>query len=798
MIEAEHHDVVAGPCHRPGEAIDVRRDAADHSRRILPRQHQDAHQPLTVVGGRVTYASVVLLGEHDLHFFGEGTHRRLWQWLGAHPLADGGVQFAVWAPNAKSVRVVGDWDGWVDGDAAGATGPVRRLGRYRPVGGARISLQVRRRVGERQRDAEGRSDGVRNGAARRRPPASWPRRATHAWGDGAWMSARGHGPGHPLRIYEMHLASWRHGVYSYRELAGQVADHVGALGFTHVELMPVAEHPFGGSWGYQVTGYYAPTARFGSPDDFRAFVDELHRRGIGVILDWVPAHFPRDEWSLALFDGTELYEHADPRQGEHPDWGTLVFNYGRHEVRNFLIANALYWLEEFHIDGLAGRRRGQHALPRLLARARTGGCPTGYGGRENLDAIDFLRQLNATVVADVPTAMMIAEESTAWPKVTHPVEHGGLGFTHKWNMGWMHDTLGYFSTDPVHRRWHHRELSFGLLYAFSERFVLPISHDEVVHGKGSLLGKMPGDDWQKFANLRALFAWMWAMPGAPLVFMGAELAPWTEWNDAGGLPWHLLDHAPHRGVRDLLAELNRVADAVEVAVGARPRADRVPVARRRRRTALGVRVPALGSRRCRGRGVRRQLHAGAPAGAPGRSAVAGRVACAGRQRQRRSSVDPGYRGGVGTVSATTEFTWQGQPASAEFDLPPLGVVWLGARSPVIVTAADDRSRPWRDPRMRPVITASVTLGLAVGVFGVSFGVGAVSAGATVAAGLRDLAAGVHRSDAVLGGQRDRAQEARRLGARRRAAAGSAQRCVRADDVASADRARSAGDWSRRS
>ena len=402
----------------------------------------------------------------------------------------------------------------------------------------------------------------------------------------------------------------------------------------------MAEHPFGGSWGYQVTGYYAPTARFGTPDDFRAFVDELHQRGIGVILDWVPAHFPRTSGAWRGSTARRCTSTPTRARASTPTGARYVFNYGRNEVRNFLIANALYWLDEFHVDGLR-----VDAVASMLyldySRGPGGWVPNKLGGRENLDAIDFLRQLNATVAAEVPTAMMIAEESTAWPKVTHPIEHGGLGFTHKWNMGWMHDTLGYFSTDPVHRRWHHRELSFGLLYAFSERFVLPLSHDEVVHGKGSLLGKMPGDDWQRFANLRALYAWMWAMPGAPLVFMGAELAPWTEWNDAGGLPWHLLDHAPHRGVRDLLAELNRVADAVAGAVGARSRADRVPVARRRRRTALGLRVPALGPRRRAGCGVRRQLHAGARGRATG-------SACRGRASGRCCvDTDSGQFGGTG-------------------------------------------------------------------------------------------------------------------------------------------------------
>jgi 1,4-alpha-glucan branching enzyme len=504
-------------------------------------------------------------------------------------------------------------------------------------------------------------------------------RSAHEWGDSAWMASRGHAPGHPLRIYELHLASWRHGVTSYRDLAEQIADHVDALGFTHIELLPVAEHPFGGSWGYQVTGYYAPTARFGAPDDFRAFVDTLHQRGIGVILDWVPAHFPRDEWSLARFDGTKLYEHSDPRQGEHPDWGTLVFNYGRHEVRNFLVANALYWLEEFHADGL--RVDAVASMLYLDYSRRPGGwVPNRYGGRENLDAIDFLRQLNATITHEVPTAMMIAEESTAWPKVTQSLEHGGLGFTHKWNLGWMHDTLGYVSTDPVHRRWHHRDLSFGLLYAFSERFVLPMSHDEVVHGKGSLLAKMPGDDWQKFANLRALYAWMWAMPGAPLLFMGAELAPWTEWNDAGGLPWHLLDYAPHRGVRDLLAELNRVAKAWRSLW-------------ERDHEPTGFQWLDADDAMHSVYAFLRWGHAGGQA-----------VACVAnftpvpRQGYRvglpwagewEVLVDSdagqfggsGYRGAAPTVSATADVAWQSQPVSALIDLPPLGVTWLGAVRP---------------------------------------------------------------------------------------------------------------------
>ena len=626
----------------------------------------------------MAYARVVLLSDLDLHLFNEGTHRRLWDLLGAHPTT-AGVRFSVWAPNAVAVYALGDWNGWGDGTPLL---PQSSSGIWAGVvpeaePGHRYKFAVVTRGGVTRVKADP--------MARRTecPPASAsvvPWVSGYQWGDGEWMAGRSREPGVPLRIYEVHLGSWRHGVDGYREMGHQLADHVAALGFTHVELLPVAEHPFGPSWGYQVTGYYAPTARFGEPDDFKALVDTLHQRGIGVLMDWVPAHFPKDDWSLARFDGTALYEHADPRQGEHPDWGTYVFNYGRNEVRNFLVANALYWLNEFHVDGLR-----VDAVASMLyldySRPAGGWVPNRHGGRENLEAIDFLRELNSVVSAEVPTAMMIAEESTAWPKVTHPVEYGGLGFSHKWNMGWMHDTLGYFSHDPVHRRWHHRDLSFGLLYAFSERFVLPLSHDEVVHGKGSLLGKMPGDDWQRFANLRALYAWMWAMPGAPLLFMGAELAPFTEWNEAGGLPWHLLDHAPHRGVRDLLADLNRVAGEW-------------PVLHERDHEPTGfqwleaddVDQSVFGFLRW-GYGGGTVLACVAnftPVPRPGY-----RVGLPWEgQWQLVMDTDAPVYGGSGYgpseasgVHASTEVAWQGQPASAVVDLPPLAVRWLVARRP---------------------------------------------------------------------------------------------------------------------
>src|ERR1700719_4130231 len=359
-----------------------------------------------------------------------------------------------------------------------------------------------------------------------------------------------------MSIYEVHLGSWKPGL-SYQELAAQLTEYVADMGFTHVEFLPVAEHPFGGSWGYQVTSYYAPTSRFGDPDDFRFLVDAMHQAGIGVLLDWVPAHFPRDEWALARFDGTPLYEHPDPRRGAHPDWGTLIFNFGRTEVRNFLVANAVYWLEEFHIDGL---RVDAVASMLYLDYSRKAGewAPNEYGGRENLDAISFLREANATCYKRVPGITMTAEESTAWPGVSRPVYLGGLGFGFKWNLGWMHDTLQYFQNDPVYRRYHHHELTFSMVYAFSENFILPLSHDEVVHGKRALLEKMPGDDWQKFANLRLLLGYMWAHPGKKLLFMGSELAVRDEFWEDGSVNWALEDSAAHRGVQQLLADLNRL------------------------------------------------------------------------------------------------------------------------------------------------------------------------------------------------------------------------------------------------
>jgi 1,4-alpha-glucan branching enzyme len=507
------------------------------------------------------------LGDLDLHLFGEGRHEHLWSVMGAHVRRHQGVDgtsFAVWAPGARSVRVVGDWNRW-----DGRLQPMRSMGSsgvwelFVPgVGrGARYKYEV---VG-----ADG-SLGLRADPfafATEEPPATasvvWT--PEYAWGDDGWLAGREATAAidKRLSVYEVHLASWRRvpedgdRPLTYRELAQQLPGYVADMGFTHVELMPVAEHPFSGSWGYQVTSYYAPTSRFGTPDDFRALVDAFHARGIGVIVDWVPAHFPKDRFALARFDGTALYEHEDPRQGEQKDWGTLVFNFGRHEVRNFLLANALYWVEEYHIDGL---RVDAVASMLYLDYSREAGewVPNRFGGRENLEAFDFLREVNEVLYGRYPGVLTAAEESTAWPAVSRPTYLGGLGFGFKWNMGWMHDTLDYFSKQPVHRRYHHDRLTFGLLYAFTENFVLPLSHDEVVHGKGSLLGKMPGERGEKFANLRALLAWMWAHPGRQLLFMGGELAQSAEWDHDRSLDWHLLDYPEHAGVQALVRRLNEL------------------------------------------------------------------------------------------------------------------------------------------------------------------------------------------------------------------------------------------------
>jgi len=516
------------------------------------------------------YRFTPTLGEIDLHLFNEGTHRRLWEKLGAHPLTmDGvaGVSFAVWAPTAQRVSVIGDFSIW-----DGRVFPMRSLGasgvweiflpEIRP--GTLYKYEILTHHG----DVRVKTDPFAFKMEQHPGTASIvePPPTTYDWNDADWMSKRDtlEPRREPMAAYEVHLGSWarvpeeENRFLSYREIAPRLADHVKSLGFTHVELMPIMEHPFYGSWGYQVSGYYAPTSRYGSPDDFRFLVDTLHQHDIGVILDWVPAHFPKDDFALRRFDGSALYEHEDPRLGEHPDWGTLIFNYGRPEVRNFLVANALYWLEEYHADGL---RVDAVASMLYLDYSRQPGqwMRNRYGGRENLEAIDFLRQLNETVRHEHPGCSVIAEESTAWPGVTNEPAHGGLGFALKWNMGWMHDTLDYFSHDPVYRRWHQDQITFAMIYEYTERFVMPLSHDEVVHGKGSLINKMAGgtDEWQKFANLRILLAYMMTRPGKKLLFMGTELAPWSEWDHENSLEWNLLRDDPRRA--KLCAFLTRLA-----------------------------------------------------------------------------------------------------------------------------------------------------------------------------------------------------------------------------------------------
>jgi 1,4-alpha-glucan branching enzyme len=499
---------------------------------------------------------VPTLSDLDLHLFNEGTHRQLWKKLGANPRTiDGvrGVAFAVWAPNARRVSVVGDFCDW-----DGRTFPMRMLASsgvwelFVPAVGDGALYKFE--IVTREEQLRLKTDPFAKKLEQYPGTASIVvDDSTFPWQDQAWVERRNRADHvrEPMSIYEVHLGSWARvpdesdRLLSYREIAPLLARHVAKLGFTHIELMPVMEHPFYGSWGYQVSGYYAPTSRYGSPDDFRYFVQVMHEHDIGVILDWVPAHFPKDDFALRRFDGTALFEHEDPRLGEHPDWGTLIFNYGRNEVRNFLVANALFWLSEFHIDGL---RVDAVASMLYLDYSRKAGewLRNIHGGRENLEAIAFLKEFNQAIRDEEPGCITIAEESTAWPGVTRPVSEGGLGFTFKWNMGWMHDTLGYFAKDPIHRRFHQDQLTFAMVYEYSERFIMPLSHDEVVHRKGSLLTKMAGDEWQKFANLRLLLAYMFTRPGKKLLFMGAELAPWNEWDHEASLDWHLADESGRR------------------------------------------------------------------------------------------------------------------------------------------------------------------------------------------------------------------------------------------------------------
>ncbi|MBD8102620.1 1,4-alpha-glucan branching protein GlgB, partial [Plantibacter sp. CFBP 8775] len=504
------------------------------------------------------------IGELDLHLIGEGRHERLWDALGAHVTelrgvteSVAGTAFAVWAPHARAVRVIGDLNSW-DGTAhamrnMGATG-VWEL--FIPTVGA--GELYRFEILTQHGDWVRRSDPMARFTERSPATASVTGVSDYRWTDEAWLDRRAASDPHngPMSVYELHVGSWRPGL-GYRDLADQLIEYIAELGYTHVEFMPLAEHPFGGSWGYQVTGYYAPTSRFGSSDDLKYLIDRLHGAGIGVLMDWVPGHFPKDEWALANFDGQPLYEHPDPRRGEQPDWGTLVFDFGQPQVKNFLVANALYWLEEFHVDGL---RVDAVASMLYLDYSRKDGewLPNVHGGRENLEAISLLQEANATAYRRNPGIVMIAEESTSWPGVTAPTSEDGLGFGLKWNMGWMHDSLQYIEHDPLYRSHHHGEITFSMVYAFSESFLLPISHDEVVHGKGSLLAKMPGDHWQQLANMRAYLAFMWAHPGKQLLFMGQEFGQPSEWSEERGLDWWILDQPSHRALLGLVSRLNAV------------------------------------------------------------------------------------------------------------------------------------------------------------------------------------------------------------------------------------------------
>ncbi|WP_406271169.1 1,4-alpha-glucan branching protein GlgB [Nocardia sp. NBC_00881] len=575
-----HPDGTAVRALRPhAETVSVRVGGVDHP--LKPLGHgvfaavvpypdlMDYRIVSTYPGGQTVlgadgYRFLPTVGELDLHLIGAGRHERLWEVLGAHPhrytTLDGAVQgtsFAVWAPNARGVTVIGDFDGW-----SGNTAPMRSLGSSGIWEVFLPGIEPGTKYKYRVHGADGRTvDHADPLAFATEPPpatASVVTESHYVWHDHAWLDKRASTDptSAPMSVYEVHLGSWRPGL-CYREIADQLAEYVQEAGFTHIELLPIAEHPFGGSWGYQVTSYYAPTARFGSPDDFRAFVDRMHAAGIGVLLDWVPAHFPRDEWALARFDGTPLYEHADPRRGEQLDWGTYIFDFGRHEVRNFLVANARYWIEEFHIDGLR-----VDAVASMLyldySRAEGEWEPNVHGGRENLEAVDFLQDLNDTVHRLHPGVVTIAEESTTWPGVTRGTDVGGLGFTMKWNMGWMHDTLGFLGRDPIHRSWHHNEITFSLMYAWSENYVLPISHDEVVHGKGTLWTRMPGDDFAKASGVRALLAYMWAHPGKQVLFMGQDFGQFREWSHDRGLDWHELENPLHQGVTSVVRDLNAV------------------------------------------------------------------------------------------------------------------------------------------------------------------------------------------------------------------------------------------------
>ncbi|TFV99324.1 1,4-alpha-glucan branching protein GlgB [Orlajensenia leifsoniae] len=624
------------------------------------------------------YRYLPSIGELDLHLIGEGRHERLWDVLGAHyrehlgvTAGTRGTSFTVWAPRARAVRVIGDFNGW-----DGTQHSMRSMGgsgvweifvpELHPGSAYKFELLTQGGEWVRRADPMARFTEV--------PPAtaSVIGESNYTWNDGEWMTHRTSHDVHddPMSVYELHFGSWRPGL-NYRDAADQLIEYVNELGFTHVEFMPLAEHPFGGSWGYQVTGYYAVTSRYGHPDDLRYLIDRLHQAGIGVLMDWVPGHFPKDEWALANFDGAPLYEHPDPRRGEQKDWGTLVFDFGNRQVRNFLVANALFWLEEFHVDGL---RVDAVASMLYLDYSRKEGEwePNIQGGRENLEAISFLQEATATAYKRNPGVVMIAEESTSWKGVTAPTSAGGLGFGFKWNMGWMHDSLQYIQEDPMYRSYHHSEITFSFLYAFSENFMLPISHDEVVHGKGSLLAKMPGDHWQKLANVRAYLAFMWAHPGKQLLFMGQEFGQPSEWSEERGLDWWVLDQPSHRGLFDLVGALNRVyrenpslwaldndSSGFEWIDGGAAEQNVVSFLRK---DGSGDVIACIMN-------FAGNPHSDYRVGLP----------FAGRWDEIMNTDAAAYGGsGVGNLGGVeaTATPWAGRPASAAVTLPPLGGLWL--------------------------------------------------------------------------------------------------------------------------
>tara|TARA_R110002073_G_scaffold4803_2_gene30452 strand:- start:1745 stop:3934 length:2190 start_codon:yes stop_codon:yes gene_type:complete len=625
-----------------------------------------------------------VLGDMDIHLIGEGTHRRLWHALGAHPITHqrvAGVHFAVWAPNARRVSVVGDFNAW-DGRRA----PMRRVGAgvwevFLPgvQPGEAYKFEILPQHGAPILKADPVAFGAQHPPETASVVQPVPR---HSWSDGDWMDSRAgrNDRTAPISIYEAHLGSWRHRdgrALTYREAAQELVDYAHDMGFTHIELMPMTEYPFGGSWGYQPTGLYAPTCRHGSPDDFRAFVDAAHTKGLGVLMDWVPAHFPSDAHGLAQFDGTALYEHADAREGFHPDWNTLIYNFGRTEVRNFLCSNAVYWLRDFHLDGLR-----VDAVASMLYRdySREDGqwIPNRDGGRENYEAIEFLKQMNTLAYGEGPEGLMtVAEESTAWPGVTTPVHNGGLGFGFKWNMGWMNDTLRYIEQDPVHRRYHHDLMTFGLVYGFSENYVLPISHDEVVHGKGSMLEKMPGDHAAKLANLRAYYGFMWGHPGKKLLFMGCELGQGHEWNHDQQLDWGLLHDPAHAGLQRLVRDLNTLyrAEPGLHALDCDPAGFVWVDMESREESVFSWVRKGMGGQRpvaviSNFTPVERRWTLGLPQGGAWAEALNTDAALYGG----------GNRGNLGAVQAH-ESARSGQPYSAEITLPPLSTLFLVPKDP---------------------------------------------------------------------------------------------------------------------